>query len=204
LKRRAAAGKLSFVALIDAEAQRVDCRVVVYGPAQAGKTTWLTHVAKATDGELVQPSADEASASHHELAWVGLGEIRGYTTRFQLTAPIGTAEHREARRMLLQHVDGLVFVADATPGRDRDNAASFSELGTMLGDWGTPLAGIPLVVFVNKCDLPGAVDVDEVVRQLGREAPANVASGSATTGDGVLDAFKAVAKLVLGALAKPE
>jgi signal recognition particle receptor subunit beta len=193
------------VALIDADARRIDSRVVVFGPAQAGKSAWLHHVHGAMGGaEPVQVSGDDPAAQH-ELAWIGLGEVRGYTTRFQLTTTAGAPEQRDHRRMLLQHVDGIVFVADAAPGRERDNAASFSELETMLGDWGTPLAGIPLVVFVNKRDLPGAVDVDAVAAPLARhDTPPTVVAGSATTGDGVLDSFKTIAKLVLGALARPE
>ena len=197
---------MSRVALIDAQEKRLDSRVVVYGPAHAGKSAWLRQLCTATGAaEAVQSLGDEPGGAPHELLWVGLGEIRGYTTRFQLTAVAGAPDEREHRRMLLQHVDGLVFVADATPGRDRDNAASFSELETLLGDWGTPLAGIPLVVFVNKRDLPGAVTVEEIARQLGRgDSALALLGGSATTGDGVLDSFKAIAKLVLGALAKTE
>jgi signal recognition particle receptor subunit beta len=194
------------VALVDAEAQRIDSRVVVCGPAHAGKSAWLQQVCTATGStEAVQSVGDEPGAVPHELLWIGLGEIRGYTTRFQLVSVAGAPEEREHRRMLLQHVDGIVFVADATPGRDRDNLASFSELETLLGDWGTPLSGMPLVVFVNKCDLPGAVDADEIARQLGRnDATLTLVAGSATTGDGVLDAFKTIAKLVLGTLAKSD
>jgi signal recognition particle receptor subunit beta len=194
------------VALIDAQANRIDSRVVVCGPARAGKSAWLQQVCTATgSAEAVQSVGEEPGAVPHELLWIELGEIRGYNTRFQLTSVAGAPEEREHRRMLLQHVDGIVFVADATPGRDRDNAASFSELETLLGDWGTPLSGIPLVVFVNKSDLPGALTVEEVARQLGRgDAALALLPGSATTGDGVLDSFKAIAKLVLGTLAKSD
>jgi hypothetical protein len=192
------------VALVDAEGKRLDSRVVVCGPAHAGKSAWLKQVCAASGGaQTVQSVGDEPGGVPHELLWVELGEIRGYTTRFHLTAAAGTPDEREHRRMLLQHVDGIVFVADATPGRDRDNAAAFSELETLLGDWGTPLAGMPLVVFVNKRDLPGAVSVDEIARQLGKtDSQLALQGGSASTGDGVLDSFKAIAKLVLGALAK--
>lgn len=196
---------MAIVALIDAEERRIDSRVVVVGPAQAGKSAWLQHVHGAMGGaEPLQISGDDPAAQH-ELAWIGLGEVRGYATRFQLTTTAGAPEQRDHRRMLLQHVDGIVFVADAAPGRDRDNAAAFSELETMLGDWGTPLAGVPLVVFVNKRDLPGAVDIDAVVAPLVRnDTPPTVVAGSATSGEGVLDSFKTIAKLVLGSLARPE
>ena len=206
LKRACPTGKMPFVALVDAEAKRLDSRVVVCGPANAGKSAWLQQVCSSTPGaQPVQSVGDEPGGVPHELLWVELGEIRGYTTRFHLTAAAGAPDEREHRRMLLQHVDGIVFVADASPGRDRDNAAAFSELETLLGDWGTPLAGIPLVVFVNKRDLPGAVAVEEIARQLGKsESVLNLHGGSASTGDGVLDSFKAIAKLVLGHLAKTD
>jgi mutual gliding-motility protein MglA len=204
--RAGAAGKMTRVALIDAQENRIDSRVVVVGPAHAGKSTWLKQVCTLTGGtEAVQTVGEEPGGVPHELLWVGLGEIRGYSTRFQLSAVAGAPEEREHRRMLLQHVDGIVFVADATPGRDRDNAAALSELETLLGDWGTPLTGIPLVVFVNKCDLPGAISLADVARQLGHgESTSTLMAGSATTGEGVLDSFKAIAKLVLGALAKTD
>lgn len=195
------------MALIDAEAHRLDSRVVVYGPEGAGKTAWLKHVYSAVGGsEPIQTLGDDPSAPHFDLVWIGLGEIRGFATRFQLTTTIGAPEDREHRRMLLQHVDGVVFLADASPGRDCDNAASFSELETMLGDWGTPISGgLPLVVFVNKRDLPSALTENAVAAPLlanRGEATVPVLGGSATTGDGVLDSFKAIVKLVLGSIAK--
>lgn len=193
------------MALVDADERRIDSRVVVVGPARAGKSAWLQHVHGAMGGQEPLQISGEDPAAQHELAWIGLGEVRGYTTRFQLTTTAGAPEQRDHRRMLLQHVDGIVFVADAAPGRERDNAAAFSEVETMLGDWGTPLAGIPLVVFVNKRDLPGAVDVDAVVAPFVRnDTPPTVVAGSATSGECVLDSFKTIAKLVLGALARPE
>jgi mutual gliding-motility protein MglA len=195
------------VALIDAEAHRLDSRVVVYGPAGAGKSAWLKQVYSAAGGsEPIQTLGDDPNAPQFELMWIGLGEIRGFATRFQLTTTMGVPEEREHRRMLLQHVDGVVFLADALPGRDRDNAASFTELETMLGDWGTPISGgLPLVVFVNKRDLPGALSETEVAGPLlahRGDATVPVLGGSATTGDGVVDSFKAIVKLVLGSLAK--
>ncbi|HET6584844.1 MAG TPA: GTPase domain-containing protein [Nannocystaceae bacterium] len=195
------------MALIDEEAHRLDSRVVVYGPAGAGKTAWLEHVyASAGGSEPIQQLGDDPSAPRFDLMWIGLGEIRGFATRFQITTTIGALEDREHRRMLLQHVDGVVFLADALPGRDRDNQASFTELETMLGDWGTPISGgLPLVVFVNKRDLPGALTEAEVAAPLlanRGEPTVPVLGGSATTGDGVLDSFKTIVKLVLGSLAK--
>jgi len=198
------------VALIDSEAKRIDSRVVIHGPSGAGKSAFLQQVHAAFPGsEPVQSIEADAGTGPHELVWISLGELRGLTTRIQFTTTAGTPETREHRRMLLQVVDGIVLVVDALPGRDRDNAASLGELETLLGDWGTPLSTLPLLVFVNKCDLPGALAPAEVAAPLlahlerSGDPPPPVLSGAAKTGDGVNEAAKSIAKLVLASLAKP-
>ena len=74
-------------------------------------------------------------------------------------------------------------------------------LRTTLAEQGYSLDSIPFVVQYNKRDMPGVAPVDELHQMLN---PNNVPDfeGVATTGVGVFDTLKAVAKLVLTELRK--
>ena len=78
---------------------------------------------------------------------------------------------------------------------------SVENLRTNLGEQGYDLDRIPYVVQYNKRDLPNAATVEELRRLLN---PRNVPDfeATATTGVGVFDTLKAVAKLVLQELRK--
>jgi signal recognition particle receptor subunit beta len=74
-------------------------------------------------------------------------------------------------------------------------------LRTNLAEQGYSLDSIPFVIQYNKRDMPGVAPLEELRSMLN---PNNVPDfeGVATTGVGVFDTLKAVAKLVLTELRK--
>jgi signal recognition particle receptor subunit beta len=124
------------------------------------------------------------------------GEIRGFKTKFQLYTVPGQVFYDASRKLILKGVDGVVFVADSQAERMDANLESLENLRTNLKEQGYELDNLPYVVQYNKRDLPNAVDLDYLKRYLN---PTNVPDyeGVATTGVGVFDTLKAVAKQVL-------
>jgi mutual gliding-motility protein MglA len=96
-------------------------------------------------------------------------------------------------------VDGLVFVADSQAERMDANIAALENLYENLMDYGYDPAQLPVVLQWNKRDLPSAVPVDELRRQL-NPMGLQEHEAVAVSGVGVFDTLKAVSKLVLKSL----
>jgi len=81
------------------------------------------------------------------------------------------------------------------------NIESVENLRINLTEQGYDLDKIPYVVQYNKRDLPNTIGVDELRRELN---PTNVPDfeACATTGEGVFETLKAIAKLILFDLKK--
>ena len=79
------------------------------------------------------------------------------------------------------------------------NAESIRNLDKNLREQGYDVAAIPYVLQLNKRDLPTAVAVDEMYRRLNIKGEPTF-EATATTGAGVFDTLKAVARLVLADL----
>jgi signal recognition particle receptor subunit beta len=106
-----------------------------------------------------------------------------------------------SRKLILKGVDGVVFVADSQIERMEANCESIENLSTNLAEQGYALDKVPYVVQYNKRDLPNVASLEELRSMLN---PAGVLDFEAvsTTGQGVFDTLKAVAKLVLTELKK--
>ena len=81
------------------------------------------------------------------------------------------------------------------------NIESLENLRYNLKEHGYDLDHIPYVVQYNKRDLPNAASIEEL-RQLINPTGVQEFEAVATTGEGVFDTLKAVAKLVLQELKK--
>jgi signal recognition particle receptor subunit beta len=127
---------------------------------------------------------------------LSLGEIRGFKTRFHLYTVPGQVFYDASRKLILEGVDGIVFVADSQIERMEANLESVENLRANLIEQGYDLDKLPYVVQYNKRDLPNVAPVEELHRLVNTT---NVPEFQAVapTGAGVFDTLKAIAKLVL-------
>ncbi len=125
-----------------------------------------------------------------------LGEIRGFKTRFHLYTVPGQVFYDASRKLILKGVDGVVFVADSQEERMDANIESLDNLRSNLQEQGYDLDKLPYVIQYNKRDLPNLVSIEELRRDLN---PTGVPEfeACASTGEGVFETLKAVAKLIL-------
>ena len=91
-----------------------------------------------------------------------LGQIAGIKTKFQLYTVPGQIYYKSTRRLVLQGVDGIVFVADSSASKLRENQGSFEDLEQNLKEMGKTLADVPIIVQYNKRDLPDAMSIEEL------------------------------------------
>src|SRR5215510_958227 len=183
--------------------REVNCKIVYYGPGMSGKTTNLEIVHKkapeANKGELTSIATEGDRTLFFDFMPLDLGTIAGMRTRFQLYTVPGQVYYNSTRKLVLQGVDGVVFVADSDPAKLNENLESLANLEENLREYGKDLRTLPHVFQWNKRDLPGALPVAELTAQINKyNAPGYEAV--ARTGEGVFPTLKALAALVLESL----
>jgi len=175
-------------------------KIVYYGPGLSGKTTNLQYVfskvPKETRGELISLATDADRTLYFDFLPVNVGNIRGFSTKFQLYTVPGQVYYNATRKLVLRGVDGLVFVADSQIEKMDDNIESLKNLEENLAEYGYSIKDIPMVLQYNKRDLPNIASIEEMQRQLN---PRNLQyfEAVASAGTGVFATLKAISKLVL-------
>jgi mutual gliding-motility protein MglA len=180
--------------------REINCKIVYYGPGLGGKTTNLQHIYDRTDapskGRLVSLATDTDRTLFFDFLPLDLGDIRGFKVRFHLYTVPGQVFYDASRKLILRGVDGVIFVADSQESRMEANAESIRNLDKNLKEHGYDIAKISYVLQFNKRDLPTALPVDEMYRQLNIKGEPTF-EAVATTGRGVFDTLKASARQVL-------
>lgn len=183
--------------------KEVNCKVVYYGPGMSGKTTNLEIVYKKAPeqhrGELTSISTDGDRTLFFDYMPLDLGTIAGMRTKFQLYTVPGQVYYNSTRKLVLQGVDGVVFVADSDPSKIQENLESLANLEENLREYGKELRTLPHVIQWNKRDLPGASPVPTLNAQFNKYGAPNF-EAVARTGEGVFPTLKALAALVLESL----
>ena len=193
------------MSFINYSSREINCKIVYYGPGLCGKTTNLQYIYNKTSadakGKMISLATETERTLFFDFLPLSLGEIRGFKTRFHLYTVPGQVFSDASRKLILKGVDGVCFVADSQIERMEANLESVDNLRTNLAEQGYDLDRIPYVVQYNKRDLPNAATVEELRRLLNPRAVPEF-EATATTGVGVFDTLKAVAKLVLQELRK--
>ena len=149
-------------------------KVVYYGPGMSGKTTNLLHLhntlAAGVRGDLVSLDTAEERTIFFDYLPVELGQIDGFTLRFNMYTIPGQVCYESSRRLILDGADGVVFVADSQVDRYRRNVESFRAMEANLRSYDLAPENFPLVLQYNKRDCPDAIPLGSVERELGLES----------------------------------
>lgn len=148
-------------------------KIVVYGPAQSGKTNLLKIYSMLKT--LVSPSevisqvtkiqnpARETAFFDQTVFGVGKKSVTDPETGEDKIVPIvkygiytvaGENKYKETREIVLKGVNGIILVLDAQKGRLEDNRESIRELLEIVGE--ERVKSTPILVIANKYDLEGA------------------------------------------------
>jgi signal recognition particle receptor subunit beta len=185
--------------------KEVNCKVVYYGPGMSGKTTNLEIVhQKAPEenkGDLTSISTDGDRTLFFDFMPLDLGNVAGMRTKFQLYTVPGQVYYNSTRKLVLQGVDGVIFVADSDPEKMDENLESYANLIENLAEYGKDVRELPHVIQYNKRDLPTALSVSEMDRQLNKFGVPTF-EAVACTGEGVFPTLKTLAAMVLESIEK--
>jgi signal recognition particle receptor subunit beta len=185
--------------------KEVNCKVVFYGPGMSGKTTNLEIVhQKAPDenkGELTSISTDGDRTLFFDFMPLDLGNVAGMRTKFQLYTVPGQVYYNSTRKLVLQGVDGIIFVADSDPDKMDENVESYANLIENLAEYGKDIRELPHVIQYNKRDLPNALPVAEIDKIMNKFGVPTF-EAVAYTGEGVFPTLKTLAAMVLESIEK--
>jgi hypothetical protein len=193
------------LSFINFAAREINCKIVYYGPGLGGKTTNLQVVYDKTGdkqkGKMISLATETDRTLFFDFLPLDLGTVRGFKTRFHLYTVPGQVFYDASRKLILRGVDGVVFVADSQEERMDANSEALDNLQENLKEHGYDFAKIPYVLQLNKRDLPTAMPIDVLKKELVKKGEP-VYEAVAFQGTGVFETLKEVAKQVLAELKK--
>lgn len=180
--------------------KEITIKVVYYGPGLCGKTTNLQYIHSRlnpkTRGRLISLATETDRTLFFDFLPMEMGTIKGFKIRFQLYTVPGQVRYNATRKLVLKGADGIVFVADSQRTLMDQNIESLENLKENLRLNGLDPNEIPFVLQFNKRDLKDISPVSELNERLNyRGVP--FFESIAIRGDGVLETFKEITKILL-------
>jgi len=185
--------------------KEITAKIVYYGPGLCGKTTNLQFIYESLPSnhksKMLSLSTKTDRTLFFDFLPLELGKIRGMRTKLQLYTVPGQVYYNSTRQLVLKGADGVVFVADTQDYALDANLESLQNLEDNLKRQGLRIRDLPLVIQYNKRDLPNALPVAQLEKEVNKFNAPHYES-VATTGVGVEETLKGVAQLVLGNLVR--
>jgi len=150
--------------------QEINLKIVYYGPGLSGKTTNLLYIHQKMDpsirGELISLSTKEDRTLFFDFLQLEMGKIGGKTPKFNLYTVPGQVYYATSRKLILNGVDGLVFVADSQKERMEENLDTLLDLEENLIDIGETLQNFPWIIQYNKRDLQNIESIENLQQKI--------------------------------------
>lgn len=180
--------------------REISFKIVYFGPGLCGKTTNIKiiydKVKNDCKGKLVCMANETERTIFFDYFPLELGTVRGYKVRFHLYATPGQIYYSSSRKLIMNGVDGVVFVADSQKERLDANIESLNDLFYILREHQTDFQTLPYVLQLNKRDLPNGLTANEMIERL-RKKDEPIIEAVALKGDGVVETLKAISRLVM-------
>src|SRR3954466_6278026 len=193
------------MSFVNYHTKEINCKIVYYGPGLGGKTTNIQYIYQKTSsqnkGQMITLNTENDRTLFFDFLPLDLGTVRGFKTRFHLYTVPGQVFYEASRKLILKGADGVIFVADSQEERLDANFETMENLHEHLKEHNLKFESIPYVLQLNKRDLPNAMNVPELTKQLQKKGEP-VLEAVAVTGAGVFETLREVAKLVLAELKK--
>ena len=120
------------MAFINIRNNQIQLKIVYYGPGQGGKTTNLLYIHKNFSEKIKSQMVTIDTYGDRTLFFdffpFDLGQINGFYVKVQLYTVPGQTKYDATRRLVLNGVDGIVFVADMLASMRRKNVLSLQNL----------------------------------------------------------------------------
>ncbi len=183
---------------LNPEAREIAVKVVYYGPALSGKTTNLQALFQKIDpkvrGRLMTLDTKDDRTLFFDMMPVFFKTAAGMKVKVKLYTVPGQVMHESTRRIVLQGTDAVAFVADSRRSEAATTLAYWQNMLKNLEANGLDYRTLPIVIQMNKRDLPDARG-DGELEDLRQEIQPPVVPAVAIRGEGVVETLHAVLQL---------
>ena len=180
--------------------QEIHLKIVYYGPALCGKTANIQHIYSRIDpalkSDMVMLKTREDRTLFFDFLQLEVGRIEGKKPKFNLYTVPGQVNYDMTRKIVLNGVDGIVFVADSQTEMMDANLDTLLDLEKHLIAMGKSLEDFPWVLQYNKRDLSSIESVEEMEKKLNFFGVPYF-EAAASQGNGVFPTLKEVIKKVV-------
>ncbi|MBN2586702.1 MAG: hypothetical protein JXA64_00945 [Candidatus Fermentibacteraceae bacterium] len=174
-------------------------KIVYYGPGLSGKTTNLKRVrdliAPEHRGRLVTLCTRGERTVFFDFLPINFASIGNDRVRLHLYSVPGQAYYSLSRKVILDGVDGIIFVADSQGERMDANVDSLEDLENNLESYGLKLSDVPSVLQFNKRDLPSIASTEHMEELLNRYRWPSIES-VAIGGSGPIETLKIMSVII--------
>ncbi len=196
------------MASINLKDKLIQVKIVYYGPGRGGKTTNLEYVygkfQNRIKSEMVSIKTHGDRTLFFDFLPLDIGKIKRYDVKIQLYTVPGQIRYNATRRLVLNGVDGIVFVADSMAIRRERNILSLKNLEENLQLQRKDIKKLPIVMQYNKIDLHEKgielLDLKALDKDLNSELKAPSFSASALNGKNVVNTLKKIVSLTMSNL----
>jgi small GTP-binding protein len=190
--------------IIDYGNRTVGLKIVFFGPAMSGKTTAIRWLFSSLDfaDKLTSIENTVGRTMFCDFGTIPFPLNESWTVNAHIWSATGQDFYRSTREVVLVGADGVIFMADSQSTLLDENLASWNELMSMITEEERPL---PVVVCLNKQDLPDAVQEGCIREHLRLPGSVPVFMSIAKDGHNILEAFQFIFQAAMRAsvVAKP-
>jgi hypothetical protein len=191
------------VVLVNYADRKLTCKVVYYGTGESGKTSNLIYIYNTLDSAIRSEMTCLEGLNERTLFFdflsINLGDVKGFNTTFGLYTSPGQMQYNAARKIILNGVDGIVFVANSSRDQRENNIQSFNNMIQNLKEYNLNLNNIPIVLQYNKRDLNNILSFEELEKDINQAGYPSF-EAVAVQGQGVFATLKAVSNSILANL----
>jgi len=191
------------VVLVNYADRKLTCKVVYYGTGESGKTSNLIYIYNTLDSAIRSEMTCLEGLNERTLFFdflsINLGDVKGFNTTFSLYTSPGQMQYNAARKIILNGVDGIIFVANSSRDQRENNIQSFNNMIQNLKEYNLNLNNIPIILQYNKRDLDNILTFEELENDLNQNGYPSF-EAVAVQGQGVFATLKSISNSILANL----
>ena len=189
--------------LVNYADRKLTCKVVYYGTGESGKTSNLIYIYNTLDSTIRSEMTCLEGLNERTLFFdflsINLGDVKGFNTTFSLYTSPGQMQYNAARKIILNGVDGIIFVANSSRDERENNIQSFNNMIQNLKEYNLNLNNIPIILQYNKRDLDNILSFEELEKDINQAGYPSF-EAVAVQGQGVFATLKAISNSILANL----